>query len=126
MLALTAQVTAMQMANQVVKARMNVMELEFKSHISAMRAELSNMQNPSFLPPMISHGNESSATAFGIRYLNGVFGPSVAPIPPSVGMGQTLVSCPSACPDMQGSTFTSGQASSASAHAGPSSAPTGI
>ncbi|KAG2098279.1 uncharacterized protein F5147DRAFT_656158 [Suillus discolor] len=146
-LALTTQVTAMQMANENALARVNAMEQEFDTWISSMHAELSSMQldvgatvtlvnglvglveklwqeqvlaNPSFLPPMISHGNDTSATTFSTRYLNGVFSPSVAPIPISVGVGQTLVSCPSGRPDMQGSVFTSGLASLALAHAGPS------
>ncbi|KAG1787533.1 uncharacterized protein HD556DRAFT_1312719 [Suillus plorans] len=127
--------------------RVNAMEQEFDARISLMRADLSSMQldvgatvtlvnglvglveklqqervlaNPLFPPPMISHGNDTSATAFGMRYLNGVFGPSVAPIPISVGVGQMSVSCPSGRPDTQGGTFTSGSVSSALAHAGPS------
>ncbi|KAG2114322.1 uncharacterized protein F5147DRAFT_770303 [Suillus discolor] len=114
LLTLTTQVTAMQMADENALARVNAMEQEFDARISSMCAELSSMQldvsatvtlvnglvglvkklrqervlaNPSFPPPMLSHGNESSATAFGMRYLNGVFGPSVAPMPLSVGVG---------------------------------------
>ncbi|KAG1899438.1 uncharacterized protein F5891DRAFT_1189890 [Suillus fuscotomentosus] len=134
-LALTTQVTAMQMAEENANARVNVMEQEFEARISSMRAELSSMQldvgtmvtlvnglvglveklwqervlaNPSFPPPMISHGNESSATTFGMRYLNGVFSPLVTPMPFSVGVSQTSVSCPPRRPDTQGTTFPSG------------------
>ncbi|KAG1889742.1 uncharacterized protein F5891DRAFT_1198405 [Suillus fuscotomentosus] len=134
-LALTTQVTAMQMAEENANARVNVMEQDFEARISSMCAELSSMQldvgtmvtlvnglvglveklwqervlaNPSFPPPMISHGNESSATTFGMRYLNGVFSPLVTPMPFSVGVSQTSVSCPPRRPDMQGTTFPSG------------------
>jgi hypothetical protein len=126
------------------------MEYEFDTHISLMHAELSSMQldvsttmtlvnglvgiveklwqecilpNPSFPLPAIRHGNESSATAFGMRYLNGVYSPSVAPVTLSAGVSQTSASCPSGRSDMQGTTLASGSASSASGHAGPSSAP---
>ncbi|KAG1794830.1 uncharacterized protein HD556DRAFT_1442615 [Suillus plorans] len=149
-LALTAQVNAMQTADDNALARVNAMEHDFDARISSMRAELSAVQldvgttvtlvnglvglveklrqervlaNPSFPPPMVSHGNDSTATAFGMRYLNGVFGPSIAPIPLSVGVGQTSASRSFGRPDMQGSTSISGNLSSASAHAGPLSAP---
>ncbi|KAG1807076.1 hypothetical protein EV424DRAFT_1544021 [Suillus variegatus] len=96
-LALTTQVTAMQMANETALARVNAMEQEFDARISSMRAELSSMQldvsatvtlvnglvslveklrqewvlpNPSFALPMIGQGNDTLATAFGMRYLN--------------------------------------------------------
>ncbi|KAG1809845.1 uncharacterized protein HD556DRAFT_1452297 [Suillus plorans] len=127
-------VTAMQMADKNALARVNAMEQEFDTHISSMCAELSSMQldvgatvtlvnrlvslveklqqewvltNPSFSPPILSHGDDFSATTFGMRYLNGVFGPLVAPIPLSIGVSQTSASCPSGHPDMQGGTFTS-------------------
>ncbi|KAG2095125.1 uncharacterized protein F5147DRAFT_778819 [Suillus discolor] len=133
-LALTTQVTDMQMANNNVLARVNAMEQEFDTRISSMRAELSSMQldvgatvtlvnglvclveklrqerviaNPSFPLPMLSHGNESSATAFGMRYMNSVFSPSAAPTSLSAGVGQTSASRPPGRPDMQGDTFTS-------------------
>ncbi|KAG0694187.1 hypothetical protein DFH29DRAFT_880869 [Suillus ampliporus] len=148
-LALTAQVTAMQMADQDALARVNVMEQDFNTRISSMCAELSSMQldvsttvtlvnglvclveklqqdqvvaNPSFPAPMISDVDGSSATTFNQRYLNGVFGPLVGAIPHSVGLNQTLVSRPFGHPDMQGSMFMSGQASLVPAHASPSSA----
>ncbi|KAG2134171.1 uncharacterized protein EDB93DRAFT_1254603 [Suillus bovinus] len=79
--------------------------------------------NPSLPLPTMSHSHGSSATAMGMRYLNSVFGPLVAPNPPSVGGGQASASHPFSRPDVQGSTFTSGQPSSGSAQAGPSSAP---
>ncbi|KAG0698121.1 hypothetical protein DFH29DRAFT_878203 [Suillus ampliporus] len=147
MLALTAQVAAMQLANQNALARVDAMEQDFNTHISSMRAELSSMQfdvgatitlvnglvclveklwqdhvipNPSFPAPVISPANASTATAMGYRYLNGVFGPSVGPLPMSVGVGKPSVSRPFGCPDMQGTTFMSGQVSSVSAPAGPS------
>ncbi|KAG1797137.1 uncharacterized protein HD556DRAFT_1466784 [Suillus plorans] len=118
-LALTAQVNAMQTADDNALARVNAIKHDFDARISSMRAELSAVQldvgttvmlvnglvglveklrqervlaNPSFPPPMVSHGNDSTATAFGMRYLNGVFGPSIAPIPLSVGVGQTVIS----------------------------------
>ncbi|KAG2116989.1 uncharacterized protein F5147DRAFT_648607 [Suillus discolor] len=133
-LALTTQVTDMQMADNNALARVNAMEQEFDTRISSMCAELSSMQldvgatvtlvnglvclveklrqerviaNPSFPPPMLSHGNESSATAFGMRYMNGVFGPLAAPTSLSAGVGQTSASCPPGRPDTQGDTFTS-------------------
>ncbi|KAG1843072.1 hypothetical protein C8R48DRAFT_780809 [Suillus tomentosus] len=149
-LALTAQVNAMQTADDNALARVNAMEHDFDARISSMCAELSAMQldvgttvtlvnglvslveklrqehvlaNPSFPPPMVSHGNDSTATAFGMRYLNDVFGPSIAPMPLSVGVGQTSASRSFGRPDMQGSTSISGHLSSVSAHAGPSSTP---
>ncbi|KAG1767884.1 hypothetical protein EV702DRAFT_1203543 [Suillus placidus] len=131
LVALTAQVAAMEMADHVALARVDAMELDFDSCICSMRAELSAMQfdvsatvtlvngllnmvkklqqersvpNPSFLPPTM--------------------GPShVTPNTDSVDVGQSLVSYPFSRPDVQGSTFTSGQESSGSAQAGPSSAP---
>jgi len=150
LLALMSQVTVMQIANDHAIARMDVMEHEFDTCISLMHAELSSMQldvsttmmlvnglvsiveklwqehilpNPLFPPPAIRYGNESSATAFGMRYLNGVYGPSVAPVTLSAGVSQTSVSRPSGHSDMQGTTLASGSASSASGHASPSSAP---
>ncbi|KAG0695462.1 hypothetical protein DFH29DRAFT_1005438 [Suillus ampliporus] len=148
-LALTAQVAAMQMADQNAIARVDGMEQDFDTRISSMCMELSSMQldvnttmtlvnglvclveklwqdqvvaNPSFPALVISHVNGSLATTLGLRYLNSVFSPSVGAIPMSVGVGQTLVSHPFSCPDMQGSTFMSGQASSVSAPASPSHA----
>ncbi|KAG1836548.1 hypothetical protein DFJ58DRAFT_734902 [Suillus subalutaceus] len=133
MLALMAQVTAMQMANENALARMDVMEHDFDTRISSMCAELSAMQlnvgatvtlvdglvglveklqqewvlpNPSFPPPTMRQGNESSATALSMRYLNSVFDPSVAPIPLSVGINQTLASRTFGRSDMQGSTLS--------------------
>lgn len=118
-LALTTQVTDMQMADDHALARVNAMEQEFDTCIFSMRAELSSMKldvgatvtlvnglvclveklrqerviaNPSFPLPMLSHGNESSATTFGMRYMNGVFSPSAAPTPLSAGIGQTSAS----------------------------------
>jgi hypothetical protein len=113
-LALTSQVTAMQIADDHAVARMDAMEHEFDTRISSMCAKLSSMQldvsttvtlvnglvgiveklrqehilpNPLFQPPAIRHGNESLATAFGMRYLNGVYGPLVAPVTLSAGVG---------------------------------------
>ncbi|KAG2100518.1 hypothetical protein BD769DRAFT_1393941 [Suillus cothurnatus] len=150
LLALMSQVTVMQIANDYAVTRMDAMEHEFDTCISLMHAELSSMQldvsttvtlvnglvciveklrqecilpNPSFPPPAIRYGNESLATAFGMRYLNGVYGPSVAPVTLSAGVSQTSVSRPSGRSDMQGTTLASSSASSASRHASPSSAP---
>ncbi|KAG2057625.1 hypothetical protein BDR06DRAFT_1036812 [Suillus hirtellus] len=133
LLALTTQMNAMQLANEHALARVNAMEQEFDARISSMHAELSSMQldvgatvtlvnglvglvkklqqeqvvaNPSFPPPALSHANESSATTFGMRYLNGVFGPSVAPMPLSVGVGQSSALHPSSHPEVQGGTST--------------------
>jgi len=113
LLALMSQVTAMQITDDHAVARMDAMEHEFDTHISLMCAKLSSMQldvsttvtlvnglvgiveklqqehilpNPLFQPPAIRHGNESLATAFGMRYLNGVYGPSVAPVTLSAGV----------------------------------------
>ncbi|KAG1776223.1 hypothetical protein EV702DRAFT_1046375 [Suillus placidus] len=121
LVALTAQVAAMEMANCIALARVDAMELDFDSRICSMRAELSAMQfdvsamvtlvngllnmveklrqersvpNPSFLPPTMGTSHGSSATAMGMRYLNGVFGPSVTPNTDSVDIGQPSVSCP--------------------------------
>ncbi|KAG1770165.1 hypothetical protein EV702DRAFT_1202577 [Suillus placidus] len=150
LIALTAQVAAMEMADRNALTRVDAMELDFDSRICSMSAELSAMQfdvsatvtlvngllnmveklqqersvpNPSFLPPTMGPSHGSSATAMGMRYLNGVFGPSVTPNIDSVDVGQPSVSRPFGRPDAQGSTFTSGQESSGSAQAGPSSAP---
>ncbi|KAG1859081.1 hypothetical protein C8R48DRAFT_674069 [Suillus tomentosus] len=149
-LTLTAQVNAMQTADNNTLARVNAMEHDFDACISSICAELSAMQldvgttvtlvnglvglveklwqeqvlaNPLFPPLMVSHGNDSTATAFSMRYLNSVFSPSIAPIFLSVGVGQTSASCSFGRPDMQGSTSISGNLSLASAHAGPSSTP---
>ncbi|KAG0693560.1 hypothetical protein DFH29DRAFT_881371 [Suillus ampliporus] len=97
-LALTAQVAAMQLADQNMLARANAMEQDFDTRISSMHAELSSMQldvgatvtlvdglvclveklqqdhvvpNPSFPAPVIGPANASTATAMGYRYLNG-------------------------------------------------------
>ncbi|KAG2130434.1 uncharacterized protein EDB93DRAFT_1255920 [Suillus bovinus] len=138
-LALAAQVTAMEMANRNAVARVNAMEQDFNSRISSMRLKLLVMQlnhgreasaevipNPLFQPPTMSYGNSSSATVFGMRYLNSIFGPLVPPIPQSANIGQQSAYGPSACLDIQGTTFTSGQASSASKLAGPSSTPAAV
>ncbi|KAG2050208.1 hypothetical protein BDR06DRAFT_974596 [Suillus hirtellus] len=126
-LALIAQVNVMQTANDNTFTRVNGMEHDFDTHISSMHAELSAVQldvsttitlvnglvslvkklrqecvlaNPSFPPPMVSHGNDSTATAFSMRYLNGVFGPFIAPMPLSVGVSQTSASRSFGHPDM--------------------------
>ncbi|KAG2137012.1 hypothetical protein DEU56DRAFT_946307 [Suillus clintonianus] len=143
-LALSAQVNAMNLGDQIFAARLEAMEKEFEMRISSMRAELSEVQqqvvlnvsstdgpinmveklrqahvatNPSFPAPPISNLGGTVATtqvqALGMQFLNGVYGPSVAP----------SASRPSGWPDPQGQTFTSGHAASISAVAGPSSAP---
>ncbi|KAG1862828.1 hypothetical protein DFJ58DRAFT_725311 [Suillus subalutaceus] len=147
---LVARVAAMEMANCNTLARVDAIEHDFDSHISSMRAEFSDVQlsfnatvdvvnglanmvekmrqecsvlNTSFPPPAIGLTGASTATDMGIKYLTGVFGPSVAPNADSVTIGQPSASCPFGRPDVQGSTFTSGQPSSESVQAGPSSAP---
>ncbi|KAG1847316.1 hypothetical protein DFJ58DRAFT_730198 [Suillus subalutaceus] len=79
--------------------------------------------DPSFPPPAMGPTSGSTATAMGIKYLTGVFGPSVAPNANSVAVGQPSASRPFSRPDVQGSTFSSGQPSSESVQASPSSAP---
>ncbi|KAG2139613.1 uncharacterized protein EDB93DRAFT_1106097 [Suillus bovinus] len=92
-----------------------LMEQDFNSRISSMHTKLLVMQlnvgttvtlvnglvgmveklrqeqvvpNPLFQPPTMSYGNSSFATAFGMRYLNSVYGPLVPPIPQSANIGQ--------------------------------------
>ncbi|KAG1865935.1 hypothetical protein DFJ58DRAFT_724324 [Suillus subalutaceus] len=147
---LAARVAAMEMADHNTLARVDAMEHDFDSRISSMRAEFSDVQlsfnatvdvvnglanmvekmrqersvlNTSFPPPVIGSTGASTATDMGIRYLTGVFGPSVAPNADSVAIGQPSASHPFGHPDVQGRTFTSGQPSSESVQAGPSSAP---
>ncbi|KAG2033061.1 hypothetical protein BDR03DRAFT_985233 [Suillus americanus] len=177
--ALTAQVAAMTMANRNALARVDAMECDFDARISSMRAEFSALQldfsatvtlvnnlvivvenlrqkyailNPLFPPPVMTLGHGSSATAMGMQYTTGVYGPSLAPMtplvpigqpsasgsvslpvmqgtsggavapnPPLADVGQGSVSCLFGRSDGHGTTFTSGQASSGSAEAGPSS-----
>ncbi|KAG1828769.1 hypothetical protein DFJ58DRAFT_848923 [Suillus subalutaceus] len=147
---LAVRVTAMEMADRNTLARVNAMEHDFDSRISSMRAEFSDVQlsfnamvdvvnglanmvkkmrqehsvlNTSFPPPAIGPTGASTATDMGIRYLTGVFGPSVAPNADSVAVGQPSASRPFGRPDVQGRTFTSGQPSSELVQASPSSAP---
>ncbi|KAG1834618.1 hypothetical protein DFJ58DRAFT_735784 [Suillus subalutaceus] len=147
---LAARVAAMEMADRNTLARVDAMEHNFNSCISSMRAEFSDVQlsfnatvdvvnglanmvekmrqersvlNTSFPPPAIGPTGASTATDMGIRYLTGVFGPSVAPNADSVAVSQPSASRPFGRPDVQGRTFTSGQPSSESVQAGPSSAP---
>ncbi|KAG2741699.1 hypothetical protein P692DRAFT_201810151 [Suillus brevipes Sb2] len=137
----------MEMADRATHARIDAVEQDFDSRITSMRAEFAAVQlsfnqtvevvtglsnlveklrqdrsmfNPSFPPPMLGSAGGSTATAMGVRYLPGVFGPSV--VPTSAAVGQTSASRLGR-PDVQGSTFTSGQPSSESVQAGPSSAP---
>ncbi|KAG0695111.1 hypothetical protein DFH29DRAFT_1005755 [Suillus ampliporus] len=127
-LAFTAQVAAMQMADQNALARVDLdvdITMTLVNGLVCLVEKLQQDQviaNPSFPALVISHANGSSATTLDLRYLNGVFSPSVGAIPMSVGVGQTSVSCPFSRPDMQGSTFMSGQASLVSAPTGPSHA----
>ncbi|KAG1832629.1 hypothetical protein DFJ58DRAFT_847963 [Suillus subalutaceus] len=147
---LAARVAAMEMADHNTLTRVNAMEHDFDSRISSMRAEFSDVQlsfnamvdvvnglanmvekmrqersvlNTSFPPPAIGPTGASTATDMGIRYLTGVFGPSVAPNADSVAVGQPSASRPFGRPDVQGRTFTSGQPSSELVQVGPSSAP---
>ncbi|KAG1726820.1 uncharacterized protein EDB91DRAFT_1254192, partial [Suillus paluster] len=148
---LAAKVAAMQLTDQNTLARVDAVQQDCETRISSMHAELSSMQfdlgttvslvngltslveklreaqtiaNPSFPPPMMSNFGATSATpqmqAMGIRYLNGVYGSSVATSASAAG---SSASRPFGCLDMHGDTFTSGQVSLVSAHAGPSSAP---
>ncbi|KAG1730158.1 uncharacterized protein EDB91DRAFT_1252809 [Suillus paluster] len=148
---LAAKVAAMQVTDQNTLARVDAVQQDCETRISSMHAKLSSMQfdlgttvnlvngltslveklreaqtiaNPSFPPPMMSNFGATSATpqmqAMGIRYLNGVYSPSVATSASAAGPS---ASRPFGRLDMHGDTFTSGQASSVSAHAGPSSAP---
>ncbi|KAG1747875.1 uncharacterized protein EDB91DRAFT_1245351 [Suillus paluster] len=141
----------MEVADQNTLARVDAVQQDCETRISSMRAELSSMQfdlgttvslvngltslveklqeaqtiaNPSFPPLMMSNFGATSATpqmqAMGIRYLNGVYGPSVATSASAAGPS---ASHPFSRLDMHGDTFTSGQASSVSAHASPSSTP---
>ncbi|KAG1776911.1 hypothetical protein EV702DRAFT_1227857 [Suillus placidus] len=130
-----------------VAAMIDAMEQDFDSRITSMRAEFTDVQlsfnqmvdvvtglsnmvekfrqehsfpNPSFPPPVMVPTGGSTATAMGVKYLTGVFGPSLAPNADS----QPSASRPFGRPDVQGSTFTSGQPSSESVEAGPSSGPT--
>ncbi|KAG2030629.1 hypothetical protein BDR03DRAFT_986964 [Suillus americanus] len=177
--ALTAQVAAMTMADHNALARVDAMEHDFDARISSMQAEFSALQldfsatvtlvndlvivvenlrqkyailNPLFPPPVMTLGHGSSATAMGMQYTTGVYGPSLAPMtslvpigqpsasgsvglpvaqgtsggvvvpnPPLADVGQGSVSRPFGQSDGHGTTFTSGQASSGSAEAGPSS-----
>ncbi|KAG1870088.1 hypothetical protein DFJ58DRAFT_722991 [Suillus subalutaceus] len=147
---LAARVTAMEMANRNTLARVDAMEHDFDSCISSMQAKFSDVQlsfnatvdvvnglanmvekmrqehsvlNTSFPPPAIGPTGASTATDMGIRYLTGVFGPLVAPNADSVAVSQPSASHPFGRPDVQDRTFTSGQPSSESVQAGPSSAP---
>ncbi|KAG2336370.1 hypothetical protein BDR05DRAFT_953418 [Suillus weaverae] len=142
--ALAARVAAMEMANRDTQARIDAMEQDFDSCITSMWAEFTDVQlsfnqtvdvvtglsnmvkkfrqersflNPSFPPPVMVPTGGSMATAMGVKYLTGVFGPSLAPNADS----QPSVSRPFCHPDVQGSTFTSGQPSSESMEASPSS-----
>ncbi|KAG2337905.1 hypothetical protein BDR05DRAFT_952269 [Suillus weaverae] len=144
--ALAARVAAMEMADHDTQARIDAMEQDFDSHITSMWAEFTDVQlsfnqmvdvvtslsnmvekfrqehsflNPSFPPPVMVQTGGSTATAIGVKYLTGMFGPSLAPNADS----QPSASRPFSCPDVQGSTFTSGQPSSESVEAGPSSGP---
>ncbi|KAG2353342.1 hypothetical protein BDR07DRAFT_1496442 [Suillus spraguei] len=105
----------------VVILAAQVADMQMADHNALARDH--SILNPPFPPPMMSQAHGSSATTMGMRYFNGVFGPLVALTPHLVGIGQPSVSTPFGCPDLQGSTFTSGQASSALVHAGPSSTP---
>ncbi|KAG1766135.1 hypothetical protein EV702DRAFT_1257295 [Suillus placidus] len=143
---LVARVAAMEMADRDTQARIDAMEQDFDSRITSMRAKFTNVQlsfnqmvdvvtglsdmvekfrqehsfpNPSFPPPVMVPTGGSTATAMGVKYLTGVFGPSLAPNADS----QPSASRPFSRPDVQGSTFTSGQPSSESVEAGPSSGP---
>ncbi|KAG1820927.1 uncharacterized protein BJ212DRAFT_1297408 [Suillus subaureus] len=127
MVVLAARVTAMEMANHNTLARVDAMEQEFNACISSMQAKFSAMQlsfngtvdtvqglanmvkklwqectvlNPSFPPPMMGPTSGSSATAMGVRYLTGVFGPSVTPTANSVSIGQPSASHPFSRPDV--------------------------
>lgn len=147
---LTARVAAMELADRNVLGRMDTMQREYRTLISSMRAEFSVLHidvnqalnavhgladmlemfrqtqvaaNPSFPAPTISQAEHPTVTAFGRLFLNSVFDPSVAPIPVAAAAGEPSVSRPFGRHDTVGSTFRSGQGSSVSAVAGPSSAP---
>ncbi|KAG1775255.1 hypothetical protein EV702DRAFT_1236345 [Suillus placidus] len=142
--ALVTRVAAMEMADHDTQARIDAMEQDFDSRITSMRAEFTDVQlsfnqtvdvvtglsnmvekfrqersfpNPSFPPPVMVPTSGSTATAMGVKYLTGMFSPLLAPNADS----QPSASCPFGRPDVQGSTFTSGQPSSESVEAGPSS-----
>ncbi|KAG2063091.1 hypothetical protein BDR04DRAFT_1164258 [Suillus decipiens] len=146
--ALAARVSAMEVADRDVAARVDAMHLDFDTRMSALRAEFSSMKadldttvilvdgvlnmvetlqrdrsapNPSFLPPIADLNVASSVTALGRRYLNSVFNPSVAPSTNSVGVTDTSASRPFGRSDVQGTTFTSGQVTAEPVQAGPSS-----
>ncbi|KAG2138392.1 hypothetical protein DEU56DRAFT_945524 [Suillus clintonianus] len=125
-------------------SRLDAMENDFETRIASMRAEMSQLQyefafsaetvrglsgmveqvrqervamNHVFPPPRMSHIGGSTASQLGRRYLPSVFGPSVPPT------GQSSASAMVGRPDMQGGTFTSGQAEMESTIAGSSSVP---
>ncbi|KAG2030265.1 hypothetical protein BDR03DRAFT_987196 [Suillus americanus] len=127
--AVTAQVAAMTMANRNALARVDVMERDFDARISSMRAEFLALQldfsatvtlvndlvivvknlwqkyailNPWFLPPVMTLGHGSSATAMGMQYTTGVYGPSLAPITPLVPISQPSASGSVGLPVAQG------------------------
>ncbi|KAG1726512.1 uncharacterized protein EDB91DRAFT_1254286 [Suillus paluster] len=128
---LAAKVTAMQLADKNTLARVDAFDLgttvNLVNGLTSLVEKLQQAQtiaNPLFPPPMMSNFGATSATpqmqVMGIRYLNGVYSPSVAT---SASAADPSASRPFGRPDMHGDTFTSGQASSMSAHASPSSAP---
>ncbi|KAG2365908.1 hypothetical protein BDR07DRAFT_1480799 [Suillus spraguei] len=111
--ALAPRVATLEVANQDVAARVDVMHLDFDTCISGLQAEFSLMKadldtmvilmdgvlnmvetlwqdrsapNPLFLPPMADPNITSLATTLGRMYLNSVFNTSVAPTTNSVGI----------------------------------------
>ncbi|KAG2072143.1 hypothetical protein BDR04DRAFT_1117191 [Suillus decipiens] len=143
---LVAPVAAMEVADQDVAARVNAMHLDFDTHISALWVEFLSMKadlyttvilidgvlnmvetlwqdhsapNPLFLLPMADPNVASSAATLGRRYLNSVFNPLVTPSTNSVGITEASASCPFGHPDVQGTTFTSGQVTAEPVHASP-------
>ncbi|KAG1720609.1 hypothetical protein EDD22DRAFT_854598 [Suillus occidentalis] len=126
--ALAARVSAMELADQGTIARIDTMERKFDSHISSMWAEFSDVQLSFTTTVEVvetsvgAHGNQPiiPATSDGpshwfLCHSNGYEVFDCVP--------QASVSCQFPHPDGQGSTFTSGQPSSESALARPSSAP---
>ncbi|KAG2030733.1 hypothetical protein BDR03DRAFT_1016836 [Suillus americanus] len=78
---------------------------------------------PSLAPmtPLVPIGQPSASGSVSLPVMQGTSGGAVAPNPPLADVGQGSVSCLFGRSDGHGTTFTSGQASSGSAEAGPSS-----
>ncbi|KAG2075571.1 hypothetical protein BDR04DRAFT_1114741 [Suillus decipiens] len=101
--ALTAQVAAITMAdhNALTRAEFSALQLDFSGTVTLVNDLLNIVENlwqkyailNSSFPPLVmtlSHG--SSATAMGMQYTTGVYGPSLAPMTPLVPISQPSAS----------------------------------